>query len=47
MPEADLRNAGADWLAENCAAISVIAAQAMNGHITLAVEEIEPGAPRN
>ena len=47
MPEADLRNAGADWLAENCAAISVIAAQVSNGRIILAVDEIEPGAPRN
>ena len=47
MPEADLRNAGADWLAQNCAAISVIASQATDGKITLAVEEIEPSAPRN
>ena len=46
MPEADLRNAGADWLAENCAAISVIAAQVTNGKITLAVEEIETSEPR-
>lgn len=47
MPEADLRNAGADWLAENCSAISVIPGQAANGQITLAVEEIELGASRN
>lgn len=47
MPQADLRNAGADWLAENCAAISVVGAQATNGKITLAVEEIESSPPRN
>lgn len=47
MPEADLRNAGADWLAENCAAISVIAAQVTKGKIALAVEEIETSAPQN
>ena len=47
MPDADLRNAGADWLAQNCAAISVIAAQATTGRIALAVEEIETSAPRS
>lgn len=47
MPEADLRNADADWLAKNCAAISVTAAQSLHGKITLAVEEIKKGSPRN
>ncbi|HEV2617566.1 MAG TPA: HAD family hydrolase [Candidatus Acidoferrales bacterium] len=40
MPHADLRYAGADWLVENCSAISVIASQDTKDEIRLAVEEI-------
>lgn len=47
MPQADLRNAGADWLAQNCSAISLSKAQAVNNELTLAVEEIETSSPKN
>ena len=41
MPENDLRNAGADWLAENCSSILLTAPRGTDDRITLAVEEIE------
>lgn len=37
MPEAELREAGADWLAKDCSAISVVSAERENG-IRLSVE---------
>ena len=39
MPAADLRNAGADWLAENCSAISFAAPKQRKDYITLVLRE--------
>lgn len=41
MPAADLRNAGADWLVENCSAISLITTKQREGHLALVLQEKE------
>ncbi len=41
MPAADLRNAGADWLVENCSAISLATPNQREDHLTLVIQEEE------
>lgn len=47
MPENDLRAARADWLVEDCAAISLISCERERGTLTLALQEKEPAIPSN
>ncbi|MFZ0214213.1 MAG: HAD family hydrolase [Candidatus Acidiferrales bacterium] len=42
MPEADLRNAGADWVVKDCSAISLVAAEVREGKLALALQVKEP-----
>jgi len=38
MPETELQRAGADWLAKDCSAISVVNSGTQNGPISLQLE---------
>ncbi|MGB6876811.1 MAG: HAD family hydrolase [Candidatus Acidiferrales bacterium] len=42
MPEADLRSAGADWLAEDCSAITLLSGEHGEGKLALALRVKEP-----
>lgn len=42
MPATDLRNAGADWLVQNCGAISLISFDRVDGRMALALQTDEP-----
>jgi mannitol-1-/sugar-/sorbitol-6-phosphatase len=42
MPAADLRKAGADWLVQNCSAISLVSFDRVVGRMVLALQTDEP-----